>query len=229
MARITERWLWRGGLLGAALLALGACGTGPNERIGAVAGGAAGGLAGAQIGDGRGQLAATAVGAGLGALLGAEAGRRVDAANRTGPRYGRPGPGPYYRDPYSPEPGPGVDTYGAHDRPYGGDPWRADARGDDGARWHHDRERWQYGPRRSVVRAAPRIVADPTRQVPIPGAKVPGGGLGAWLPDLGPAPAIRNAGVPADPAADPACSPIDQPTLKPAYSCRVNGVSFVVQ
>lgn len=194
---------------------------------GALAGGALGGLAGSQIGDGRGQLAATAAGAGLGALLGAEAGRRLDAADRTPDPDVRSAPAPYVRDPYDAR--PGADPYVAYDRRYDRDPWRADARGYERETGADRRARARYRPRRAVGLSPPRPVADPTRQVPIPGAKVPGGGLAALLPDLGPPPVIRNVAVPADPAADPACSPVDQPTLKPAYSCQIDGVSFVVQ
>lgn len=210
MTRIGERrgsGLWLAGIV---VLALAACSAGPNERIGAVAGGAAGGLAGAQVGDGRGQLAATAAGAGLGALLGAEAGRRIDAADRMRARVepGRYRGGRFHRDRYDPRLH-GGDWY--HGGPYG---------------YHGPR---RYGPREPYARWAPRIVADPTQQVPIPGAKVPGGGFWAWLPDVGSSGPMRNVATPVDPAADPACSTIDRPTLKPAYRCTRDGVRYVVQ
>ncbi|MDZ7711987.1 MAG: hypothetical protein U5L06_02150 [Rhodovibrio sp.] len=156
------------------VVALTACGSGPREQVGAVVGGAAGGLAGAQIGQGTGQLAATAGGAGLGALAGAAVGRDLDraAASR---------------------------EVATRDRPA-----------------------------RATVRRVARPVADPTRQVPIPGARMPGS-FWSWLPDFDPPAPMRNVARAAAPAENADCVPIDGPRLKPAYRCTTAGVSYVVQ
>jgi hypothetical protein len=156
------------------VVALVGCGSGPREQVGAVVGGAAGGLAGAQIGQGTGQLAATAGGAGLGALAGAAVGRNLDRAATSREVATR------------------------------------DRRG------------------RVPVRRLDRPVADPTRQVPIPGARVPGS-FWAWLPDFAPPAPMRNVARAADPATNADCVPIEGPRLKPAYRCTSDGISYVVQ
>jgi hypothetical protein len=79
----------------------------------------------------------------------------------------------------------------------------------------------------TVLRLA-RPVADPTRQVPIPGAQVPGG-FWAWLPDFDPPAPMRNVEQAAVPAESADCVPIDGPRLKPAYRCTQDGVTYVVQ
>lgn len=157
-----------------ALVALAACSAGPREQVGAVLGGAAGGVAGAQIGQGTGQLAATAAGAGLGTLAGAGVGRSLDRSAET-------------------------QAAAVPDR-----------RG------------------RTVVRRVQRPVADPTRQVPIPGARVPGS-FWSWLPDFDPPAPMRNVQRAAAPAVSSDCVPLDGPRLKPAYRCTTDGVSYVVQ
>lgn len=157
-----------------ALVALAACSAGPREQVGAVLGGAAGGVAGAQIGQGTGQLAATAAGAGLGTLAGAGVGRGLDRSAET-----RAAAVP-------------------------------DRRG------------------RTVVRRVQRPVADPTRQVPIPGARVPGS-FWSWLPDFDPPAPMRNVQQAAAPAVSSDCVSLDGPRLKPAYRCTTDGVSYVVQ
>ena len=69
-------------ILAVATLSLAACeGAGNKQKIGALLGAAAGGIAGAQVGKGRGQLAATAVGTLLGALAGSEIGKSLDRAD----------------------------------------------------------------------------------------------------------------------------------------------------
>jgi len=91
------------------------------------------------------------------------------------------------------------------------------------------RERGPRDRRRPV--AAPRLerpVADPTRQVPIPGAKVPGS-FWSWLPDFDPPAPMRNVQQAAAPAENPDCAPLDGPRLKPAYRCTTDGVSYIVQ
>ncbi|MBK1695705.1 hypothetical protein [Rhodovibrio salinarum] len=170
---------WRGvstrlAVVALALTTLAACSAGPREQVGAVLGGAAGGVAGAQIGQGTGQLAATAGGAGLGTLAGAAAGRSLDRAadtRRVAPREVR---------------------------------------------------------RRPVVRQLAQPVAEPTRQVPIPGADVPGS-FWFWLPDFAPPAPMRNVQQAAVPASDPDCVPLDRQQLKPAYRCTTQGVTYVVQ
>ncbi len=81
---------------------------------------------------------------------------------------------------------------------------------------------------RVTVRRLDRPIADPSRQVPIPGARVPGS-FWAWLPDFDPPAPMRNVARADDPATNRDCEPIDGPRLKPAYRCTTDGVSYVVQ
>jgi hypothetical protein len=81
---------------------------------------------------------------------------------------------------------------------------------------------------RVTVRRLDRPIADPTRQVPIPGARVPGS-LWAWLPDFDPPAPMRNVARADDPATSPDCVAIDGPRLKPAYRCTSNGVTYIAQ
>jgi hypothetical protein len=79
-----------------------------------------------------------------------------------------------------------------------------------------------------VVRRVQRPVADPTRQVPIPGARVPGS-FWSWLPDLDPPAPMRNVEQASSPAGNRDCVQLDGPRLKPAYRCTTDGVTYVVQ
>ncbi|MBK1667251.1 hypothetical protein CKO28_04235 [Rhodovibrio sodomensis] len=81
---------------------------------------------------------------------------------------------------------------------------------------------------RTVVRRLDRPVADPTRQVPIPGARVPGS-FWSWLPDFAPPAPMRNVKQAAAPAQSDDCVPLDGPRLKPAYRCTTDGVTYIVQ
>ena len=171
------------GLAAVAAMALTACGVGPREQVGAVLGGAAGGVAGAQIGSGTGQLAATATGAGLGTLAGAGVGRSLDRqARRAAPtREGK--------------------TREVALVPRGG---------------------------RTGIRRLQPLVADPTRQVPIPGAHVPGS-FWSWLPDLSPPAPMRNLQRVAAPGDSEACVPLDGPRLKSTFRCTTGGATYVLQ
>jgi surface antigen len=61
---------------------LGACGGGPNEDVGTVAGAVAGGIVGNQFGKGSGNVLATVAGATIGGLVGSEIGRSMDEEDR---------------------------------------------------------------------------------------------------------------------------------------------------
>ncbi len=72
-------------LVGVMLFGLGACAEAqqnPKGTVGAVLGGAGGGLIGSKIGGGKGQLAATAIGTIAGALLGYQIGKSMDDVDR---------------------------------------------------------------------------------------------------------------------------------------------------
>lgn len=73
-----------------------------------------------------------------------------------------------------------------------------------------------------------RLVAEPARQVPIPGAEVPGT-FWHWL--VWPATETPHRAVAqvAEPAAHDACQPLAGDLLKPAYRCRHGRVTYVLQ
>lgn len=211
-----------------ALAGLAACAAGPREQLGAVLGGAAGGLAGAQVGQGSGRLAATAAGAGLGTLAGSALGRDLDRLADS--------PTARARTTYHRPPDHDARRYPRYERRRDGryGPWRAGPvyRQDDWryARPAYRRDDWRYA-RPAYRRAGPRLarpVADPTRQVPIPGAHVPGS-FWAWLPDLAPPAPMRNVRQVAAPAASADCVRLEEPRLKPAYRCTTDGLSYVLQ
>ena len=79
-----------------------------------------------------------------------------------------------------------------------------------------------------VVRRVQRPVADPTRQVLIPGARVPGS-FWSWLPDFDPPAPMRNVERASAPAGNSDCVLLDGPRLKPAYRCTTDGVRYVLQ
>ncbi len=75
-------------------ISLAGCFGGPNQTVGTLAGGAAGGIIGSQIGGGSGRTVATVLGTLGGAALGSSVGRSVDQSNQNyyyhnGKRYYR--------------------------------------------------------------------------------------------------------------------------------------------
>jgi hypothetical protein len=88
----------------------------------------------------------------------------------------------------------------------------------------------EAGRRIDAANRAPtrRPVAEPTRQVPIPGAYVPGS-FWSWLPDLEQPAPMRNVARTGAPAQSGDCVRLGGPRLKPAYRCTTGGVSYVVQ
>ena len=72
-----------------------------------------------------------------------------------------------------------------------------------------------------------RPVVDPHNQVPFPGSK-PVVNPDAVSDDLG-GPIETNVVQIQDPAGDPRCTRLDADTLKPAWRCAHDGVSYVRQ
>lgn len=72
-----------------------------------------------------------------------------------------------------------------------------------------------------------RPIVDPHNQVPFPGSK-PVVNSDAISHDLG-GPIETNTAQVQEPASDPRCTPLSSGTLKPAWRCVHDGVSYVLQ